>query len=360
MNIKASVNNGFLSLDINGLIQNNYTAEMVKYYVDEAVKAGVTDANVNINSEGGSVFEAQRVVNELKRLRNVTCTVGALAASAATYIICHFETDCYATSQFMIHKPSTEVWGNEDQIKSDMKLLENLTNIYRSTYAKKFQKTEDEIEEMWKNDYWFDAKEALSLGLVTSYITEEIWYDAQTVARMVACGCPYKPEIKNPENNKKMNIIAQALGVSEELNEAQIVEKINALQSERNTWKQKFEALQKGEAENLVGTAVELGLVDATLKDAVVNDLMTDFDAKKAVLATRIDAKKEEISKNTNTSVVASVVAAANANQPVPEEKETFDYLQKHDPVALSNIRTNDPEKYRKLAADYAAGVRHK
>lgn len=360
MNIKASVNNGFLSLDINGLIQNNYTAEMVKYYVDEAVKAGVTDANVNINSEGGSVFEAQRVVNELKRLRNVTCTVGALAASAATYIICHFETDCYATSQFMIHKPSTEVWGNEDQIKSDMKLLENLTNIYRSTYAKKFQKTEDEIEEMWKNDYWFDAKEALSLGLVTSYITEEIWYDAQTVARMVACGCPYKPEIKNPENNKKMNIIAQALGVSEELNEAQIVEKINALQSERNTWKQKFEALQKDEAENLVGTAVELGLVDATLKDAVVNDLMTDFDAKKAVLATRIDAKKEEISKNTNTSVVASVVAAANANQPIPVEKETFDYLQKHDPVALSNIRTNDPEKYRKLAADYAAGVRHK
>ena len=360
MNIKASVNNGFLSLDINGLIQNNYTAEMVKYYVDEAVKAGVTDANVNINSEGGSVFEAQRVVNELKRLRNVTCTVGALAASAATYIICHFETDCYATSQFMIHKPSTEVWGNEDQIKSDMKLLENLTNIYRSTYAKKFQKTEDEIEEMWKNDYWFDAKEALSLGLVTSYITEEIWYDAQTVARMVACGCPYKPEIKNPENNKKMNIIAQALGVSEELNEAQIVEKINALQSERNTWKQKFEALQKDEAENLVGTAVELGLVDATLKDAVVNDLMTDFDAKKAVLATRIDAKKEEISKNTNTSVVASVVAAANANQPNPEEKETFDYLQKHNPVTLANIRTNDPEKYRKLAADYAAGVRHK
>ena len=157
-----------------------------------------------------------------------------------------------------------------------------------------------------------------------------------------------------------MNIIAQALGVSEELNEAQIVEKINALQSERNIWKQKFEALQKGEAENLVGTAVELGLVDATLKDAVVNDLMTDFDAKKQVLATRIAAKKEEISKNTNTSVVASVVAAANANQPVPEEKETFDYLQKHDPVALSNIRTNDPEKYRRLAADYAAGVRHK
>ena len=84
------------------------------------------------------------------------------------------------------------------------------------------------------------------------------------------------------------------------------------------------------------------------------------FDAKKQVLATRIAAKKEEISKNTNTSVVASVVAAANANQPVPEEKETFDYLQKHDPVALSNIRTNDPEKYRRLAADYAAGVRHK
>lgn len=360
MNIKASVNNGFLSLELNGIIERGYTASWVKYHVDSAIENKVTDAVVYINSEGGNVFEAQQIVNELKRLPNVKCTVGALAASAATYIICHFETECYVTSQFMIHKPMSKVFGNEDQIKADMKLLENLTNNYRQIYASKFNKTEDEIDEMWKNDYWFDAKEALSLGIVTSYITDEIWYDEQTIARMVACGCPYKPEIKNPENNKKMNIIAQALGVSEELNEAQIVEKINAIQSERNTWKQKFEALQKGEAENLVGTAVELGLVDATLKDAVVNDLMTDFDAKKQVLATRIDAKKEEISKNTNTSVVASVVAAANANQPVPEEKETFDYLQKHDPVALSNIRTNDPEKYRKLAADYAAGVRHK
>ena len=360
MNIKASVNNGFLSLELNGIIERGYTASWVKYHVDSAIENKVTDAVIYINSEGGNVFEAQQIVNELKRLPNVKCTVGALAASAATYIICHFETECYVTSQFMIHKPMSNVFGNEDQIKADMKLLENLTNNYRQIYASKFNKTEEEIDEMWKNDYWFDAKEALSLGIVTSYITDEIWYDEQTVARMVACGCPYKPEIKNPENNKKMNVIAQALGVSEELNEAQIVEKINALKTDSNNWKQKFEALQKSEAENLVGTAVELGLVDATLKDAVVNDLMTDFDQKKQVLAARIDTKKEEISKENNNGVVASVVAAANANQSKGQENETFDYLQKFNPSALAQIRENEPEKYRKLAADYAAGVRHK
>jgi hypothetical protein len=45
-------------------------------------------------------------------------------------------------------------------------------------------------------------------------------------------------------------------------------------------------------------------------------------------------------------------------NEPT-EEKETFDYLQKHDSVKLSKIRTDDPAKYQALAEAYQKGVRY-
>jgi hypothetical protein len=38
------------------------------------------------------------------------------------------------------------------------------------------------------------------------------------------------------------------------------------------------------------------------------------------------------------------------------EEKETFEYMQKHDPKKLEDIRRSDPVKFQKLADDYYAG----
>lgn len=369
MKIQASISNSFLNININGIIESNYTASIVKYHVDDALAQGVTSAVVNINSEGGSVFEAQQIVNELKRIKNVKCTVGAVAASAATYIICFFDTECYETSQFMIHKPMTVVRGNEDQVKSDTKLLENLTNNFRSTYATKLNKTEAEIEDLWKNDYWFDAKEALELGFVSAVINDEIWVDDDLVARLTACGCPTIPQ-KNknfkPENKMShFKVIALALGKSAEIDEAAVLTAVNELKAEVVTanasateWENKYKNLQKTQAESLVDKAVELGLINEALKTAQVNDLLSNFEEKQPVFAQLISEAEENEAKETRTGTVEAVVRTANKKS--GEQEQNFDWLQKNNPVALAKIRTENPAKYAELAKEYANGVRAK
>src|SRR5690554_5526038 len=70
--------------------------------VDSLISKGVNSAEVYISSQGGQVFEAVEMVNELKKFKKVVIKVGALAASAATYITSSFFTIANKSSQFMI------------------------------------------------------------------------------------------------------------------------------------------------------------------------------------------------------------------------------------------------------------------
>ncbi len=365
--VTASTANSVLNLSITGRIWQGEMAPAIKAYIDGALSTGVTEAEVYINCVGGSVFEAQEVVNELKRIQNVNLTIGALAASAATYIMCHFPARCYETSQFMIHKPASEVRGNEDDIKADLKALEILTNTYRSAYAKRMSKAEDDVEAMWKTDYWMDAKEALATGLVNSIITEEINVDDDTITMMVACGCPNIPK-KPKKENMSLVAIAAALGAPAQSTEAEVLTKVTALataktnaESERDQWKQKYEALQKDEATALVDKAVALGLIPEALKDTTVGSFTSEnFDAQKASFGKLISDKEAENQKNGRHTAVAAAVTGKAAGAVAAGTEESFDYLQKHNPAELRRISEKEPEKYQALADAYAKGVRHK
>lgn len=174
-------------------------------------------------------------------------------------------------------------------------------------------------------------------------------------------------KIQTENNMSQFKVIALALGKSADLDEAAVLAAVNELKSQVTTaqaneteWKDKFIALQKTQADALADQAVEVGLVTEPLKDAVVADLLTDFSAKSVTLTASIEAKKKELEKNGKQSAVAGAVALANKNTggAQPDAKESFDYLQKHNPVELGRIRSEEPEKYAQLSKDYAAGVR--
>ncbi|AYO58195.1 hypothetical protein CO230_08710 [Chryseobacterium sp. 6424] len=367
--ITATTTNSVLQLSITGRIWQGEVANAIKVHIDGALGAGITEAEVYINCVGGSVFEAQEVVNELKRIANVNLIIGSLAASAATYIMCHFPAQCYQTSQFMIHKPATDVFGNEDDVKADLKALEILTNTYRSAYAKKMNKPEADIEAMWQKDYWMDAKEAQALGLVDSIIDEEIQADTDTIAMMVACGCPNIPQ-QQPTKKENMSLvaIAAALGAPAQSTEAEVLAKVTALataktngESERDQWKQKFEALQKDEASALVDKAVALGLIPEALKETTIGSFTAEnFEAQKASFTKLISDKEAENVKDGRHTAVASAIGGKATGATAAGAEKTFDYLQKHNPAELRRIAEKEPEKYQALATDYANGVRHK
>lgn len=365
--VTATTANSVLNLTISGVIWQGELAPAIKAHIDGAIAGGITQADVYINCRGGNVFEAQEVVNELKRIAHVNLIIGSLAASAATYIMCHFQAQCYATSQFMIHKPATEMRGNEDEIKADLKAVENLTKTYRAAYAKKMSKTEDEIEALWKTDYWMDSKEALEYGLVNAILDEEIQADAETISMMMACGCPNIPTPKQPKKeNMSLEAIAAALGAP--ATETDVLRSVNALttgkttaETERDQWKQKFEALQKDEASALVDKAVALGLIPEALKDTTVGSFTAEnFDAQKASFAKLISDREAENLKDGRHTAVATAVGGKATGATAAGTEETFDYLQKHNPAELRRIAEKEPQKYQALADAYAKGTRHK
>ena len=171
--------------------------------VDELLKTH-TEANVYINSNGGSVFEAVEINNQLNRFDKVNITVGASAASAATYFTaCHY-TSAYANSQIMIHKPMLGTFGNEDQITKELKLLRSVTKDYLAKYTKKTGKTTTEIEELWKGgDHWMSAEEAKTEGFIDAIIDEDGTISAEDVTTLEACGAPIVPKATTQKTNQK-------------------------------------------------------------------------------------------------------------------------------------------------------------
>lgn len=327
-----------LTIRINGAIEFGWSASVLRDKIDEAIQTGVQSAHIYLNTPGGSVYEATEMVNELRRLPNVEITAGALVASAGTYIMAHFPVKAYANSQFMIHKPMTALQGNEDVVKSDLKALENLTNDYRSVYAKRFGKTEDEIEAMWKQDCWLNAQEAKELGLITEIINGEPTINAQVITMMQACGCPNIPEktSKNPNTMNREQLIS-TLGMSADATDEQINERIASLkkQAEDNTQN------QRKEAEALVNQAVKDKRITADSSDAYIKLAMADYEQTKKALETLPKA------------VAGSTYVKKTGNTVTDKSNWTLeDYLEK-DPKAFEELMESDPEKARELNAKY-------
>lgn len=177
-------------------------------------------------------------------------------------------------------------------------------------------------------------------------------------------------EIKLVNQKEDMSVfktLALALGMGADTSEAVLLQRVNELQSAKNTaenevkeWKDKFAALQKTEAEKIVGKAVKLGLIPEGLQGTILLSFEQDFEGQSAKLSQAILEKETEKEKeNRQTTVKTAVELSKSSASPSVATNETFDYLQKHNVLELKRIQSEEPEKYAQLAKDYARGVRH-
>jgi ATP-dependent protease ClpP protease subunit len=237
LTIKAEAKDNVAEIHISGIIHDyQNSAEQFKKRIAELTGQGIKDVTLYINSPGGSVFEANEIANEIERF---TGTIkgygGAVVASAASYLAMICETfEMAENGQFMYHKPHGQLQGNEDEMASNLKLLQSLTKHYRKKYAEKTGMTEDEIEESWsKGDVWLTAEEALEQGFITGILKKkaEITEDEKEI--ITACGSPYKPRVNvrtsRSKNNVTDNVLAVALGLNEYATNNQVNQQIDAL-----------------------------------------------------------------------------------------------------------------------------------
>ena len=123
---------------------------------------------LHINSNGGSVFAAFGVIDTIQNLKiPVISIIEGAAASAATLIsvVCDYRI-IYPTSYMLIHQLSSMYWGKMSEMEEEMTNLKKLMDKIKEIYKKYTKIKEEDLEEILKHDYWWDANYCLEVGLV--------------------------------------------------------------------------------------------------------------------------------------------------------------------------------------------------
>jgi ATP-dependent Clp protease protease subunit len=285
---EAKENKAYLS--ITGVIYEwNNSAEAITRRIDEFLAEGIQDVHVYLNGPGGDVFQAAEIENQIQRFPgSKTGTAGALLASAYTKIAISLDSCEQAENgQFMYHKPSGRLSGNEDAIASGLKLLQNMSIQYKEAYAAKTGITAEVIEANWKTgDVWLSAKEAVAQKFITG-ITKNASITKETKALFKACGSPNIPRITNHTKPLKImdqKILALSLGLPEDASEETIKATIQAnktaaaevagLKAEKAA---KETADTTAKVETLINSAITAKKVNATQGESLKTWAKTDF-----------------------------------------------------------------------------------
>ena len=130
------------------------------------------EIRLNINSGGGSIFDAVTILNALRQHpAKVTANVLGLAASAASFIACGVdETTMSANSTMMIHDGSGIAVGNAQDMHEMADLLDKLSDNIASIYAAKAGGTPDSWRDTMRAETWYTADEAVAAGLADGVI----------------------------------------------------------------------------------------------------------------------------------------------------------------------------------------------
>lgn len=143
------------------------TGESVILALDQL---GGKRATVRINSPGGSVFDGIAIFNALKRYPGgVDVVIDSLCASIASVIALAGETRTSAKgSMWMVHRAMSFAFGNQEDFKKTLALLETGDKTLVGIYADSMKgKSPEEIEALMSAETWFTADEAVAIGLAT-------------------------------------------------------------------------------------------------------------------------------------------------------------------------------------------------
>lgn len=349
LSITASASNKTAHIRISGYIADwsASSAFNLAKAIDDYLADGVTACVLHINSPGGRVFEATEIVNEIKRFDTVSVKIGALAASAATFIACSFDdVSASKNSQLMIHKPKGSPSGDEDEIKAYLKMITGLTRQYEQVYAAKTGKSVEEIATILSGgDTWMTAQEAKADGFIDSIVGEEkITEDAYL--SLVACGCPVAKDFKpKPKKEQNMNLakMAQLVGLPESATEAEVEAKVKELQNSQGTPDDIQDAVDKVTAMHQAAIKTYLDGAEASKK--INAEQRKSFETLAAVDFPKVTAIIDAMPEG-GAPITEQLESGNGGNQ---EQERTYAWYQQH-PTAWDELVENDPEKAEALA----------
>jgi ATP-dependent protease ClpP protease subunit len=125
---------------------------------------------VRINSPGGIADEGVAIYNALRRHDGGVDTYNeSIAASAASLIFLAGENRYMATgARVMIHNASGVCMGNNADMLKMAEILTVYDNAQKAIYSEHLSLSEEEIIAAMDAESWYDADQAIALGIATA------------------------------------------------------------------------------------------------------------------------------------------------------------------------------------------------
>lgn len=132
------------------------------------------DVTLEINSPGGYISAGSEIYTVLREYSgNITAKIVGQACSAASWIaLAANKVIMSPTAQMMIHRASTDVSGNIDDLSSAANAVNEMDKAYVDLYSKKTGKTPEDIYQMMAKTTWMNAKTAVENGFADEIMFE--------------------------------------------------------------------------------------------------------------------------------------------------------------------------------------------
>lgn len=150
------------------------TAKSISKELDAAIAAKEKEVTVRINSPGGSVFEGIAIYNAIcNSALEVTTIVDGIAYSMGAIIaLAGNKVQMAKNATMMIHNVSGGVYGNANDLRGALEMMEKLDNSLAVSISDKTGLSVDEVKAKWLDfvDHTLSADEALKDKLIDAVV----------------------------------------------------------------------------------------------------------------------------------------------------------------------------------------------
>jgi ATP-dependent protease ClpP protease subunit len=123
---------------------------------------------VHINSDGGCIFSGMNLMNVLEssRVKVVTIAQGSCCSAATFMLLGGSERRMGRNCFLLIHQISTEMWGNYEDLKHELKSTDKFMAMIKSMYMAKTQIPEKKFKKLMRKDIYLSPKDCIRYKIV--------------------------------------------------------------------------------------------------------------------------------------------------------------------------------------------------
>ena len=123
---------------------------------------------IHIMSDGGDIFAGMTLMNTLEtsRVKVITIAQGSCCSAATFMLLGGSERRMGRNAYVLIHQISTEMWGNFQELKHELKSTDKFMKMLKKMYLEKTKIPEKMLKKLMKKDIYLNPRDCLKYGIV--------------------------------------------------------------------------------------------------------------------------------------------------------------------------------------------------